>query len=454
MTPPGFATNDVTTFVAAAFPDVVILAVSKIAPNLAGGRWLSDPHYYVPDVVGSFENRHQPPIAGSDDEFAEYVAASAVVHVFDAWRYLGRSLEAYIRGDAATGFHLAYYAELRAAASVLAVNGVGLLNTRHGAIQKDGSVALFRGTTHQVAWKALNAWAAQPDATRLVGDLIRFDGHTLTEWLDAAGFSSTIPGAPAVAQRQLVSEWLKAWGLDLASVTKDRDRRNEVSYRPNSLSLIAPSIPGAIVEDVERLWRAFEPSGTAFASIDRHLVRIAIEQASAQMPGVSSQSQWAAKIEAAVDRALGILFAGDTDLKTLTKDFLTRKAEPANLAIIDLARDLPSGDVIKDWQGVSARAALLLRIATGLTAHLMQEASLPTPASRPWLALRAADEGWWEKGSEPASTLDLWLDIDDALGTLSTTTGIPEKKPWFDDAAVSIGVLVKTPIIALWGLGL
>lgn len=68
------------------------------------------------------------------------MAASVIVHCFDGWSYLGRALEAEMAGDPQTAVHLGYYAELRAAMSVLASDEIGVFRNKH---------AVFTGETYK-----------------------------------------------------------------------------------------------------------------------------------------------------------------------------------------------------------------------------------------------------------------------------------------------------------------
>ena len=60
----------------------------------------------------------------NEPHFREYVAASAPTHLIDGWSYLARAIDALLRGDAPAAVHLGYYAELRAAMSLLAGGGI------------------------------------------------------------------------------------------------------------------------------------------------------------------------------------------------------------------------------------------------------------------------------------------------------------------------------------------
>src|SRR5690606_32342474 len=125
-----------------------------------------------------------------------YVAASSVLHVFDGWSYLGRAIECALRGDIDASRHLAYYAELRAAMSVLGSEGVGIFSSHHVAIDSLGVVHRInrktrkdwqRLATHQFVWPCLEYWSSLSRASELLGQVIRPRGIEFSEWLDALG---------------------------------------------------------------------------------------------------------------------------------------------------------------------------------------------------------------------------------------------------------------------------
>ena len=87
-------------------------------------RWLTARHPYT-NVVAALDSNSSTIDGG---KIAEYIAASIPLHVADGWTFLARAFESIRSGDRNTAVHLAYYAELRAAMSLLASEGVGVFN--------------------------------------------------------------------------------------------------------------------------------------------------------------------------------------------------------------------------------------------------------------------------------------------------------------------------------------
>jgi hypothetical protein len=159
------------------------------------------------------------------NELADYLELSTWAHVFDGWRYLSQAANALLRASRGRALHLAYYAELRAAMCILACSGVAILKNRHYSIKSNGELAWFNGSTHQVAWEALNAWSdIQSNAVAAI-EALHIDSFLGVEWIDLCRTGHS-PG-------DIASHWLKNWSIDLALGTTDRDARNEASYRPN-----------------------------------------------------------------------------------------------------------------------------------------------------------------------------------------------------------------------------
>ena len=116
-------------------------------------RWLTKNHRYNNDVVQTVSaDVHHNNIDGP--MLGEYIASSAPLH-------LGRRMElSFARFRCINTWrpgstcHLAYYAELRAAMSFLAAEGIGIFNDRHIAVDANFQTTIFRSNTHIAAWQA------------------------------------------------------------------------------------------------------------------------------------------------------------------------------------------------------------------------------------------------------------------------------------------------------------
>jgi len=332
----------------------------------------------------------------------EYIAASAPTHSIDGWSYLARSTDAVLRGDLCSALHLGYYAELRAAMSLLACEGIGVFNRRHPVIAKAGVTSIARacvwnGTkyveqavgTHAVVWPLLGHWASLERAARLLDALIAPDGHGLRTWLDALGIPRPL--------RAISKRWFRRWGIDLSMLSEDHEARNMVSYRPSELRL--PPTPSAsrATDFVSGLWSLFEPSaGGRFPQLERALLRKVIRESGRPVPP--------AALEAA--------FTLDADVAASWSSFLSETQDPLPLSLAEQSSDVESPDCALQ---VISRAALLLFLATGSTRqHLINAGYSGETLEFFW---RRQCEARFDgpAASLPDDPIDLWRDIADYL---------------------------------------
>jgi hypothetical protein len=93
--------------------------------------WIGRANRYSRDTIRRIKSDIGIGGVRSPRQLSQYVAASTVLHCADGWSYLGKAISCLLRGDPHRCRHLAYYAELRAALSLLASEGVGIFQDRH-----------------------------------------------------------------------------------------------------------------------------------------------------------------------------------------------------------------------------------------------------------------------------------------------------------------------------------
>ena len=223
-------------------------------------------------------NRFDGPIpsqvnARLNQDAPAFFAGASILHLEDGYSYAGRSIGALLRGDRGAATHLAYYAELRAAMSLMACHGI--LNLNRVVFALGAGARLLRlspgGGTHQVAWPLLDQWTTRTEALNLLGAALRPFGMPLSDWLRAASIPQLGTSAQATAQH-----WLRTWSLDLRRMQADHNARNRFSYNPTRLFGRPPFASEPFIAET---WQLLEPtSGYPFATFDRHLLRAIIEQ--------------------------------------------------------------------------------------------------------------------------------------------------------------------------------
>ena len=428
-------------------------AFRKICPNFAGRTWLAAGNRYAIDTVGRLKtDSSASPPALQEDDLAQYIAASAPLHLLDGWSFLGRAVDAALRGDPDAARHLAYYAELRAAMAPLASEGLGVFSDRHFVLESSSRpVKIPNGTTHTVVWELLEAWCREPKAAALVGGIVGVGGISLSAWL--GHFQVAAGGSAALAP--VAADWLTMWGLDLHRFSDDRDARNNSSYRPTGIVQASRLRTSDCLAAVADVWSALEPAGVgSFDIIDRYLLRLCVESVfKAVVGGVSTPAdklRFRQEVSGMIQRA-----APSSDERRL-RDFLLRRRDRSEPALLRLAQASDPPTAADHHLQVLSRAALLLRIANGACALLVQGGGASLRQLRFWWTGLGEARGCWERGSIPADLTDLWADVKQALDEVRLRRAKLGKRAslatWRQGSAVEIAVLGECERIGFWGL--
>ena len=390
----------------AAARERVIWSFGRLRKHWDEGRWLGVRNYYrrdtsnrVTDAQGTFKNL----------QLTDYIGASTLGHCFDGWSYLGRALEAELAGDPGAARHLGYYAELRAAMSLMACEGIGIFRNSHAVVRADGICSRFgRGhATHRVVWEVLDKWSGTNACNdRLLG-VIRPGGIPLAEWIAQFGGSAQF----------VTQNWLRKWGLDLRRLRSDRDARNLASYRPASVSGATPAGVEKTIAAVDELWTLCDPrGGGGFPFMDRHLLRqVLVQLFELQGDGFTAPSELG-KFAQDVERMLDALGVGAR--QTEFYRFLTFDPEmgPEASSLLVDASGVAEADHVDHSKQVLARATLLLRLATGSVSGLLNEAGSNFEQELEfWWNGEAVRRRLWSKAEGPGSFPDLWRDVETAL---------------------------------------
>jgi hypothetical protein len=377
---------------------------------------------------------------------AEYIAASSILHCVDGWTYLGRALAAQLRGDSSTARHLGYYAELRAAVSLLAGQGVGVFAGPHVILKETNDVEIFhqRGT-HPFVWNVLSAWTDLPASVELLGEVIQPVDARLVDWLE--------PLAGPDLWRQTGRDFLRHWGLDVERFGRDREARNDSSYQPRTAFGAAPPPSRRAAEFSADLWRLFEPRGaTNFDTLDRFLLRRTLRRLFEFRTGHSPESN-PQRFEAFFGQAVGSLQTSESEAQL--NRFLggaSFSEEPPLFAEAELNSSI---DDPEDHLQVIARAALLLRVASGSGQRIMREANLAPEKLEWWSRQIAATRALVEPNAALRAPELLWLDVEDAIMGLDEkiADGDAESYSTLSGRCLSeLSVLGGCERIALWAL--
>lgn len=391
---------------------------------------------------------------GSHDgrQLAEYLAASCL-HCLDEWGFLAGASERLLAGHWPLALHLAYYAELRAAMSLLASLGIGVFNNYHISLDANLKVLPIKGlSTHKFVWAAFQRWAEFgtdmfPLGTIRVG-IGTGPANSLGDWLNDVVGSST--------GSLITANLLEAWSVDLQALTEDHVLRNAVSYRPTRLQGIAPVQIQEFCRAIFLLWQGCEPGGVgSYRELDRHLLRLALKKAFESQPKSRSSGGTLMSFvevplklrrdEAAVVYEEELRFLGGTGSTSIDRlfDEASRRG----------GVDTPNGVL-----PVMARAVLLLRIAAAGCCFHLQNAGVTMDQARFWWESLGRDLGLWDSGGVPSRLEDLWDDVKAAVDLveddLNQDRFTESGELWDATRASALHQTTTFQKVGLWSLGL
>jgi hypothetical protein len=376
----------------------VELTLGGLQRFVKASKWIGADNRYSHDTIKRIQaDLRKSGRLRSPRQLAQYFAASTILHAADAWSYLGKSISCLMRGDPHRSRHLAYYAELRAALSLLAGEGIGILQNQHFVFDGRNSVARLQTgqPTHQVVWNCLECWARQRKSGDLFARIITPYGRRLDEWLAPLG------GAKIIAPQ--ARAWFRHWGFDLKALANDRNARNVSSYRPDGIPSTWIVQASEILEFARNVWISLEPSANSvFEIVDAHILRLALESAFRGIQPTEGFKNWA--LTAASYEGL------PPEIERYWLQFLTREVDKEDICIFPYSREPSEGEQTSHF-GIISRATLLLRVASGSAAELMRRAGLSASAIAFWWESFGQARGLWENKIEPEAAIDLWADV-------------------------------------------
>ena len=423
-------------------------SVLVVKRHLQQARWLGTNNRYQEDTIARLKVDSRHGRAPSHGPLRQYITASAPLHCADGWMLLGRAVDCHARRDQDSARHFAYYAELRAAMSLLAAEGIGVFSGNNFVVDKQQKCQRFGGGTHWVTWRALEYWAELKRASDLLGTSFRISGIALQDWVDQFPAGSSL--------RPVGSTWLNMWGLDLRIFSEDEEARNEASYRPTTLRQRPTLDVSQCLDFMCSLWSLCEPSALSpFGTLDRQLLRLAVEGIFEGKNGPISGGKQA-HFASDVSKMLSLVFA-DPLTQQEWLNFLTRATEPNDSIVLREARGKDSIASPNQHLQMISRAALLLRTATAASARLLAKGDVSMEDVRFWWSAMGEDRGFWEDGNSPAYLGDMWADVEMAIQGMQAWSAQTEGADrtflrWRKDRSYEIALLGGCERIALWGL--
>ena len=429
----------------------VATTLSSLRPFIARSKWLGLKNRYSKDTIARIKSDAGAKKIREPRQLSQYICASCLLHCSDGWSYLGKAILSILRGDPHRARHLAYYAELRAAVSLLATEGIGVFNNKHFIINSPNSVVRMHGgrdsTTHRFAWLCLDYWASRSSSGDLFAKVVRPYGRDLDDWLTPLGGGSVV--APQAR------DWFRQWGMDLKMLPEDRDARNESSYQPDGIPDVWRTDAVTALNFARDLWFALEPSPTSrFEAIDRHILRIVLSSVFRGRTGKSvdeDPDQFKAFVVPVIDNQ-----DFRPEVRQQWLDFVTRKISPEDASLFVFSRESSETRNNSDLAIIS-RAALLLRFATGSAGQLVAAAGLSVEDIKFWWEVFGQGRGFWEGNKQVDELLDLWANIAVSLQEVEEFHArIAEADRTFfsigNDLGKAIVGLGNSELVAIWGL--
>lgn len=395
----GLSNSDKNTLKAASSNGIINQLIG-VKSHILENRWLDNNNVYRLDPVNRTDEENQESL-----QLADYIAVSSPTHLWDGWNYLGLALYSCICGYVANAKHLAYYAELRAAMSLLASQGIGIFRHKHYVVDESSAVhKLNAGGTHRATWLCLEQWANGDGSKCLLDRVLKVRSRSFSDWLEAF---------PCVgAQAPLGTERLLLLGFDLQRMMEDRDARNEASYRPTGIVASHVVDPRTDAEFVVETIRLLEPAGSpgSFETIDRFIFRRIIERAfETTIEGGTPEK---------FQKAVASMVAGFADSpiwQENIKQFLTRGSNSEEPRLLKEAEN--QGDHYGEnyHLQVISRAMLLLRVATGIVREVLRDSDIDLNLLKFWWYNAGHMQGFWETPPESVDSSQLWSDFSPYL---------------------------------------
>jgi hypothetical protein len=393
------------------------------------------------------------------NDASSFLAASSILHCLDGWAYLSNAIEALVNGESGIAVHLAYYAELRAAMSFLATEGIAVCNFNHYGINKSSQLIQPTNTktgTHQFVWNAMDTWvnSSKPDAKLL--KYFSVNGKNFEEW------SKVLPEAnSSVVLAGILKQWLKDWSFDISRFREDREFRNDLSYKPQRLGSFTTSDLQKNIEVLMKYWSILEPTeANRFFKLDQHLFKYFLNGV---LNSLNVKRQ-------AVKKPLPLItleeLASEAFKKmgsTLDVSFVNFLSSTQTHALFEKAKIDASASAFDpvDPLSVIARATLLSRVSTGAVSYLYKNAGISFDSLKFIIHDIALNNGICTLNDGfPDDIFKLWNEVSDLLESVEEVIDVlsPIDKNLFykeiKEPSLSFSQFSQFNRAGIWGLHL
>ncbi len=386
----------------------------SLSNHFKNNRWLGKNNVYRIGCVKKIEKEEKDGIPYNQRHLSQYIASSIPLHCMDGWSYLGKSIYSALMGDSYTSRHLAYYAQLRAAMSLLSSQGIGILRNIHFYIDDVNSTHLInnnrsginRRGTHDAVRDAFSNWINDDTSISMLGNIIKPEGINLSDWFDHLSAGSPLGF--------IGLDLLKRWGCDLKNFKLDHDARNEASYRPTQINDPNNTSINTTLDLITEIWEDLRPMalGNRF---DLHLLKYSIHKYN----NSTGRSKYWTKRK--IIKTLEEVGINDEFRLEFLKDYL-EKTNNNKCLIIEQASKKTNCNKDKNYHlKMISRAVILLHLASASTKSLMKETNTKRNEIEFWWKNFGVNRGLWD--SSQLNPLDYMFDeIEEALSEISLDT--------------------------------
>ena len=403
------------------------LNATLLSPN---NQFAVDSEQAASLFYSSLQNRQQLPQYNSlKNDLAVYMAASTFTHNADGWAYLSRGVDALLNCDISSCIHLVYYAELRAAMSIMACSGILQINKRtlyfdanaNGNVSGVSASSRFPSGTHIAIIKLFEEWSNSTKIWDVMKNLKMAGGLTLLDW----GQSTNI-GSLQSTSSSIIDDWLRDWQKDLVNaLNDDHALRNIVSYNPQIRGRCLPrNYEASIIRPLIEIWSELLPlDGQIYSILDSHLVGSYLSRlyngvyVDPNSRSTSSSTQQA-RISLSYDKYIEIIKTAfglnDSGMFMVFKE--SHNGTQKSFIIEQSQKNtLPTDISIDKCISMICRSILLLLIGAGMCDNLLSVSNTNRNSFLdPWWRAFTSNNGLQKTPDDLDNAFDLYSDIEDA----------------------------------------
>lgn len=334
------------------------------------------------------------------------LASEQVFHMIEGWRYASAATTAFLNHSQQASLHFAYYAELRAALSLLSWSGIRVKQRGNYYLDNTGvKKPVDHSPTHTAVWGLWQHWVNRSDAQALFNDHIRL--------------TTGVPLSQVVSALQYIkpTQTIQGWGLDLAKIKDDHNARNISSYEAYWMRAPLSKMKKEDLDLVLMLWKLLLPEETGLA-FDGSLISFFVKQA---LPGMVA-SMGAANVMPDPNTAADVMEIITNEISTntgLDVNHITRKLDPSQYDTLpfELASSIDT-----EPKNVLCRAFFLLRLS--MLAAKSSVSLATNNSTSEWLSNWFEHAGLWDRNLA-VDPYDISIDYGDALDHFRTSPAQP-----------------------------